>query len=129
MRVYQNLPGASTRAAQGYYDRLSDEERARGHGIDDVPHLASYMSNVGFKDVTVDVFSSDRVASTRNAFNDSMVGAYHGITQMFVKNGGKDSFWASEASFQLQQDVASELADAKAYYRSDINVVCAQKPQ
>jgi hypothetical protein len=129
MRVYQSHPGASTRAAQEYYNRLADEERARGQGIDDVPHLASYISKVGFKNVTVDVFSSDRVASTRNAFNDTMIGAYNGIAQMFVKNGGKDGFWASEASVKLQQDMREELADAKAYYRADINVVCAQKPQ
>ena len=129
MRVIQDKPGTNTHAAQEYLDRILKEERAHEQGIDDVPHLASYMSKVGFKNVSVDVFSSDRVAGTRNAFNDSILGAFHGITKMFIKSDGKASFWTSDAAAKLYEEAVEELADAKAYYRAEINVVCGQKPQ
>lgn len=128
MKVVQDKPGVSTRAAQQYFNRLCAEERARGQGIDDVPRLASYLSNVGFKDVAVDVFSSDRVASTRQGFNNAMMGAYNGITTMFIKSDGETSFWNSEAAAKLYADAISELSDGKAYYRAEINVTSAQKP-
>ena len=129
MKVLQSLPGTSTRAAQEYFNRLCAEERAHGQGIDDVPHLPSYLSNVGFQNVNVDVFSSDRVASTRNAFNDAMIGAYHGVTTMFIKSDGEKSFWKTEAAAKLLADAVEELSDAKAYYRAEIPVVSAQKPR
>ena len=129
MKVVQDRPGASTRAAKEFFDRLCTEERAHGQGIDDVPHLASYLSKAGFKTVNVDVFSSDRVASTRNAFNDAMIGAYHGVTTMFIKSDGEKSFWNTEAAAKLLADAISELSDAKAYYRAEIPVVSAQKPR
>jgi hypothetical protein len=128
MKTVQDKPGVSTRAAQEYFDRLCAEERARGQGIDDVPRLSSYLSNVGFKNVVVDVFSSDRVASTRQGFNNAMMGAYNGITSMFLKNDGGTSFWATEAADKLYADAIAELSDGKAYYRAELNVHSAQKP-
>lgn len=129
MKVVQSIPGASTRAAQEFFDRLCATERAYGQGIDDVPHLPAYLSNVGFQNVSTDVFSTDRVASTRNAFNNSMMGAYAGVTKMFIKNGGEGGFWNTEAAAQLYKDGVAELADGKAYYRAEIFVVAAQKPR
>ena len=128
MKVLQSIPGASTRAAKEFFDRLCAEERAHGQGIDDVPHLASYLSKAGFKNVNVDVFSSDRVASTRNAFNNAMMGAYHGVTTMFIKSDGDKSFWKTKAAENLFAGAVEELADAKVYYRAEIPVVSAQKP-
>ena len=128
MKTVQDKPGVSTRAAQEYFDRLCAEERAHGQGIDDVPRLSSYLSNVGFKNVAVDVFSSDRVASTRQGFNNAMMGAYSGVTTMFIKNDGGKSFWATEAADKLYADAIAELSDGKAYYRAELNVHSAQKP-
>jgi hypothetical protein len=87
------------------------------------------MSKVGFEDVIVDVFSSDRVANTRNEFNNSMTGAFAGMMIMFVKVDGEASYWGSEAAAQLYADAASELANGKSYYRVELNVVCAHKAQ
>lgn len=97
-------------------------------GVDDVPHLASYLSKVGFKNVHVDVFSSDRVAGTRQGFNNAMMGAYSGITTMFMKSDGEASFWNTEAAAKLYADAISELSDGKAYYRAELNVHSAQRP-
>lgn len=128
MKVVQDVPGASTRAAQEYFDRLIAEERAHDQGIDDVPHLALYLSKVGFKNVNTDVFSTDRVAGTRQGFNNAMMGAYHGITTMFIKSDGETTFWTSEAAAKLYADAVAELSDGKAYYRAEINVHSAQRP-
>jgi len=128
MKVVQELPGASTRAAQEYFDRLIAEERAHDQGIDDVPRLASYLSKVGFKNVNTDVFSTDRVAGTRQGFNNAVMGAYHGVTTMFIKNDGEKSFWNTEAAAKLYADAVSEVSDGKAYYRAEINVHSAQRP-
>ena len=128
MKVVQELPGVSTRAAQEYFDRLIAEERAHGQEIDDVPCLASYLSKVGFKNANTDVFSTDRVAGTRQGFNDAMMGAYHGVTTMFIKSDGEKSFWNTEAAAKLYADAVSEVSDGKAYYRAEINVHSAQRP-
>ena len=128
MKVVQNVPGTSTRAAQEYFDRLIAEERAHGQGIDDVPHLAAYLSKIGFSNVNTDVFSTDRVAGTRQGFNDAMMGAYHGVTTMFIKSDGETSFWNTEAAAKLYADAVSEVSDEKAYYRAEIHVHSAQRP-
>lgn len=84
------------------------------------------MSSVGFSDLCTEVFASDRVASTRQGFSDSVIGALAGMIKMFVKAEGEDSFWTGEGQ-KLHADAAKELADGKAYYRADINVVFARK--
>lgn len=83
---------------------------------------------MGFKNGNVDLFSTDRVASTRQGFNDAMMGAYDGLTTMFIKNDGEASFWNTEAAAKLFADAAAELSDGKAYYRAEINVHSAQRP-
>lgn len=128
MRAVQKKPGVSTRAAQEYIARIIDEERAHNQGIDDVPRLAEYLSNVGFKNGNVDVFSTDRVASTRQGFNDAMMGAYAGLTTMFMKSDGEASFWNTEAAAKLYADAVKELSGGKAYYRAEISVHSAQRP-
>ncbi|KAG9734425.1 hypothetical protein KCU73_g10774, partial [Aureobasidium melanogenum] len=126
IKVVQNMPGASISAARELSEQIVHHGRKSGQGWDDVQNLASTMSSVGFKDVSVDLFSSDRVASTREGFNESIIGALAGMMKMFVKADGEASFW-NEAGAQLHADAASELADGKAYYRAEINVVYARK--
>ncbi|KAG9599070.1 hypothetical protein KCU77_g394, partial [Aureobasidium melanogenum] len=126
IKVVQNMPGVSISAARELSEQIVHHGRKSGQGWDDVQNLASTMSSVGFKNVSVDVFSSDRVASTREGFNDSIIGAAAGMIKMFVKADGEASFW-NGAGAQLHADAASELADGKAYYRAEINVVYAPK--
>jgi hypothetical protein len=57
-----------------------------------------------------------------------MMGAYDGLTTMFIKNDGEASFWNTEAAAKLFADAAAELSDGKAYYRAEINVHSAQRP-
>lgn len=120
------MPGVSISAARELSEQIVQYGRKSGQGWDDVQNLASTITDVGFGDVSVDVFSSDRVASTREGFNDSIIGALAGMMKMFVKADGEASFW-NEAGAQLHADAASELADGKAYYRAEINVVYARK--
>lgn len=120
------MPGVSIYAAQQLAEQITEDGRKHGQGWDDVPNLASTMSSAGFEDVSVDVFSSDRVASTRDGFNNTIIGALAGMMKMFVKVAGEASFWNSEGA-QLHADAASELANGKAYYRAEINVVYARK--
>lgn len=127
MRVVQNKPNVSINAAKTILEQILEEGKNHGQGMEDVPNLASTISSVGFNDVSVDVFSSDRVAETRNDFNNSIIGAFAGMMKMYVKADGKSSFWASEAGVQLHADAAAEVADDKAYYRAEINVVSARK--
>ncbi|KAG9605195.1 hypothetical protein KCU77_g158, partial [Aureobasidium melanogenum] len=126
IKVVQNMPGVSISAARELAEQIVHHGRKSGQGWDDVQNLASTMSSVGFGDVYVDVFSSDRVASTREGFNDSIIGALAGMIKMFVKADGETSFW-NGAGAQLHADMVSELADVKAYYRAEINVVYARK--
>ncbi|KAG9660275.1 hypothetical protein KCU64_g3297, partial [Aureobasidium melanogenum] len=126
IKVVQNMPGVSISAARELSEQIVQYGRKSGQGWDDVQNLASTMTDVGFGDFSVDVFSSDRVASTREGFNDSIIGALAGMMKMFVKADGEASFW-NEAGAQLHAGAASELADGKAYYRAEINVVYARK--
>ena len=125
--MVQNKPSVSIRAARHIAQKITEEGKRHGQGFEDVQNLASTVSSVGFRDVSVDVFSSDRVADTRDEFNNSIIGALAGMMKMFVQVDGKSSFWASEEAVQLHMDAASELADDKAYYQAEINVVCARK--
>lgn len=127
MRVVQNKPNVSIHAARRILEGMLEEGKSHGQGFEDVQNLASTISSVGFEDVSVDVFSSDRVADTRNAFNNSIIGAFAGMMKMFVQANSKSGFWASEEAAQLHVDAAAELANDKAYYRAEINVVCARK--
>ncbi|KAK5999354.1 hypothetical protein QM012_005572 [Aureobasidium pullulans] len=126
-KVVQNMPGVSINAARQLQEQITQDGRDHGQGWDDVRDLASTMSSAGFGDVSVDVFSSDRVASTRDGFNKSVLGAVAGIMKMFVKADGESSFWNSEPGLQMHADATSELANDKAYYRTEINVVYARK--
>lgn len=127
MKAIQNIPGVSIHAAQQLRDQIIQEGSKRGQGYEDVQNLASTVSSAGFRDVSKDVFSSDRVASTRDGFNKTILGATAGMMKMFAKADGEASFWNSEAADQLHADATSELADGKAYYRVEINVVYARK--
>jgi hypothetical protein len=102
-------------------------EREHTQGLDDVPHLPSHMSKAGFEDVTVDIFGTDRVANTRIDYNKSIVGAFAGITKMFVKFEGGTGYWTSEAAAKLAADAESELINGDAYYRGNIILVSAHK--
>lgn len=48
---------------------------------------------------------------------------------MFSQMDSGEGYWGSDAATSMHQDAVSELEDGKAYYRVDITVICAQKPQ
>ncbi|KAH0365984.1 hypothetical protein KCU65_g5748, partial [Aureobasidium melanogenum] len=126
IKALQSMPGVSISAARELSEQIVHHGRNSGQGWDDVQNLAFTMSNAGFKDVYLDVYASDRVASTRQGFSDSVIGALSGMIKMFVKAEGENSFWTGEGK-KLHADAAEELKDGKAYYRAEINVVFARK--
>ena len=126
-RVLQNKPGASRKAAQRALDVIMQEGRDRGQGTDEAPRLPSVVSSAGFDSVYTDIFSSDRDSSTREGFNQAVIGAFGGMAKMFAKMDGNQAFWGTDASEKLLSDALSELEGLKIYYRSEIMVVYAQK--
>lgn len=127
MKVLQNTPEASRKASQRVLDVVTSESQKRGQGINDVQTLPSVLSSAGFAHVYKDVFSSDRDSSTREGFNQAVIGAFVGMSKMFEKMDGGQGFWATDAAEKINSDVLPELEGLKVYYRAELNVVYAQK--
>lgn len=48
---------------------------------------------------------------------------------MFSQMDGGERYWGPDAATSMHQDAVSELENGKAYFRAEMTVICAQKPQ
>jgi hypothetical protein len=80
--------------------------------------------------VNEDIFATDRVASTREAFSKVCEGAFEGMITMKVKfdeASGESSKWSSQEKKELFNEMVKELEGGKAYYWAEIKVVSGRK--
>jgi hypothetical protein len=126
--VIHNTPGAPRHATELIFERVIKDGLERGQGYADVQVLDSIVSKAGFGSVSLDVFSSERDSTTHESFNQAIMGALSGIIQKFEMADDRKGFWSSDTAVDMYQRAASELTDAKIYFRVEMWITYAQKP-
>jgi hypothetical protein len=115
------------RPIQDLWTSIIEDGKKRGQGYDDLEHLASITSSVGFEDVRVDAVSSDRVSDMRPGYNTAILGGMKGMMDMFNKADGGKGYWSSEQPVKMFENATKEVEGGGAYFRTELNVFTGRK--
>ena len=92
--------------------------------------LCRNHADEGGLQVQEDIFASDRVAETRQAYSQTIMGAVVGMMKMLAARetaAGGTSEWESQSKRELYEAMLRELEGGKAYWRANLRVVGGRK--
>ncbi|KAK5123480.1 hypothetical protein LTR85_002518 [Meristemomyces frigidus] len=127
MQFLQNAPDASTAVCRELVDFVFARQIKDGKMLDDVVQLAQSVGNAGFQECNDYVFSSDRVAETREAMNDVEHDAVCSLARHTVQ-ANAETGWTMGKVDEMAERGRQELEGGKAYSRWNMHLITGRKP-
>ena len=126
-QVLQSQPSAPTSASKKLADLAISLNQPYGRFSDEPRRLVSILQSAGFSEVDEDIFSSDRVSGTREAFSQAILGACEGMLTMTLVRDREQAQESRKVHRKLREDADKECEGGKAYFRTDLHVVVGRR--